>query len=402
MRCNRWLALAAASAWMLMGSAALAQQAGTGNNQLPDLPSETQTEAGVEAEADVEADVDANLEAGEPRTGAQLESDAAGQLETQQNATQQPNATTTEQDPRQDANRARDDRPLDRAREAGRELGNEGREQTRQANRFLGEQVGLFVGDADGNLTISALPVDSLAADAGLRQGDQIISINGQAFATQQEINTYLADFPGDTLAIEVDRGGQRQTIDLDVSQVNWTEPMDAPALASDANRPALGITLTEDRGDLFIRDIAPNSPAVAAGLLPGDHLLSLNGQRFSTTGDFIAAVAEMQAGEQIELVIGRDREAYVVTPTLAGWSDVYASSHLANNPPAPPQGRMVMRPDFDGRTMNGDLGNLQREVEQLREEVHRLRQEVHRLNGTPAPGETNPETTTPPQPGLE
>ena len=378
MRCNRWFVWAAAVAWLVGGGSVLAQQPSPLNEQLPGAPGGAATETQADVEGQGEAEIRQRTET--PETQQQLDRDAiqSDRVQQQQQADREQQA-----DPSAREGQARHDQ---------------------HRSTFL-DRLGMRISSgAEGQLTVSALPLDSVAAEAGLRQGDRIISINGQTFNSRQEINQYLQRFPGNELAIEVDRAGERQTMMIDVTEINVAAQDDRPAEAND-QRPALGITLTEDRGALFVRSVAPRSPAAEVGLRPGDHLLSINGQQFRSTNDFIGAVANLQPGQQIELVIGRAGEAFAVLPVLVAWSEIYSDQQLAQS--RQPQRRMAMRPEIPWRNGQGlggaeIVGQLQDELQQLRQEVRELRQEVNRLNSSHSPTQQNPAPTTLPNPDLE
>ena len=54
------------------------------------------------------------------------------------------------------------------------------------------------------------------ADDAGLRSGDVIVSVDGHAVASATDLGNILADLqPGDSVPVEVDRGGQQQTFSV-------------------------------------------------------------------------------------------------------------------------------------------------------------------------------------------
>ena len=71
--------------------------------------------------------------------------------------------------------------------------------------------AGLAVaGGQGGGLTIARLERGGLAADAGLRRGDEIVSINGRDVANLNDLQEALNDIPsGSPLEVLVQRNGR-------------------------------------------------------------------------------------------------------------------------------------------------------------------------------------------------
>ena len=70
-------------------------------------------------------------------------------------------------------------------------------------------QFGWSFGSRNNGVFISSLVSNSIAAQAGLRAGDQIVSINGNSVTRPEDISTYLMQTNGSTIAIVYIRNGQ-------------------------------------------------------------------------------------------------------------------------------------------------------------------------------------------------
>ena len=83
---------------------------------------------------------------------------------------------------------------------------------------------------------VQAAPPDSAGARAGLRAGDRLLAVDGQALANSMDFVARVSGAPGRDLAIEVERGGSPRTLTVAVPRV------------LDQGRPIgrLGITLAE------------------------------------------------------------------------------------------------------------------------------------------------------------
>jgi len=70
-------------------------------------------------------------------------------------------------------------------------------------------QFGWSFGSRNNGVYISSLVSNSIAAQAGLRAGDQIVSINGNSVSRPEDIESYMMQANGATMAIVYIRNGQ-------------------------------------------------------------------------------------------------------------------------------------------------------------------------------------------------
>ena len=78
-------------------------------------------------------------------------------------------------------------------------------------------RVGALVGgrDANGDPT-AGVEAGTPAADAGIKDGDIIVSVNGKAIDEGHPLDATLAQFsPGDKVSVEILRDGQRVTLEV-------------------------------------------------------------------------------------------------------------------------------------------------------------------------------------------
>ncbi len=150
---------------------------------------------------------------------------------------------------------------------------------------------------------IEYIQADSSAAEAGLRPGDTIRSIDGQAVAAWQDVELPLTMALNRTVPVEVEREGSLQTFSLYV--------------AESENRPGAPHAGWSEGYEVVLRTIAGGSPGEAAGLLPGDRLRSLGGMEISSTLQVIESIQE-SAGKPLQMEIERDGEKRTVAITPA------------------------------------------------------------------------------------
>ncbi len=79
--------------------------------------------------------------------------------------------------------------------------------------------------------------------------------------------------------------------------------------------RPYLGVQMSDGDGGAVIVEVRPDSPAEAAGLVPGDVVYEVEGEAVESADELRTAVADREPGEQLELRVrsnGDEREVTV------------------------------------------------------------------------------------------
>ena len=130
-------------------------------------------------------------------------------------------------------------------------------------------------------------PAGTVAAVAGVEEGDLVRSVSGVAVTTAQELRWQLMQrvMERQPIALEVlTAGDQIATRSLDMST------FDASELDADFTTP-LGLLSYHPKLKPVIGAVAPGSVAAAAGLAVGDEIRAINGQRIDHWGQLVAAV---------------------------------------------------------------------------------------------------------------
>ena len=94
-------------------------------------------------------------------------------------------------------------------------------------------QFGWSVGSRNNGVFISSLVSNSIAAQAGLRAGDQIVSINGNSVTRPEDISTYLMQTNGSSIAIVYIRNGQSGEAFLKSSNQGDSSRISPPSIQS-------------------------------------------------------------------------------------------------------------------------------------------------------------------------
>lgn len=164
-----------------------------------------------------------------------------------------------------------------------------------------------FQAQGDQGLTVTTIEQNSALRQAGLRQNDRIVSIEGMTFASPRRLEAFLHANAGRPLPIIIDRGGQRYTVTATVPAAN-------------ADSGWLGVYLEEGDDKIqgaTITHVYPSGPAARAGLQTGDIILQIQDQKVEGTSDVVMVVREFQPQAQIELLIRRDQQQLKVPVVL-------------------------------------------------------------------------------------
>ena len=141
--------------------------------------------------------------------------------------------------------------------------------------------------------TVGAVDPGSRAEAAGIRTGDQIVSVNGQpvSFWSEVQIECHLAGSTNAGLPVCVRRDGALVELTLPVVKDD-----DSDYLLLDGVAPRAGCAIV---------DVKPGSPAAEAGLVPGDIVVTIAGAEPAGPEDAAKRVAAT-AGRTFEIVVRR------------------------------------------------------------------------------------------------
>ncbi|MDX1367326.1 RIP metalloprotease RseP [Pseudomonas sp.] len=161
---------------------------------------------------------------------------------------------------------------------------------------------------------IGAVETGSLAADAGLQVGQEIVAVNGEPTTGWAAVNLQLVRRLGESGTLSVNVRDQGSTADSprQIALKDWLRGVEEPnpiaALGIRPWRPALVPVLAQ---------LDPKGPAQAAGLQVGDRLLMLDGEPLGEWQQLVDRVQAMPA-ESITLTVARDGQDREVAVTLA------------------------------------------------------------------------------------
>lgn len=191
-----------------------------------------------------------------------------------------------------------------------------------EVNQELAKQFGLS--ETKGAL-VSEVIADSPAAAAGLKSGDVIVSYDGKPVESPAMLRNMVAQTPvGKTAKVEVLRDNKRQTFNIkiteqpkEIAQTDAEETIEGEDAGGKSVLSGLEVRniTPEIAGQLglppttkgvIVTGLAPDSPAAAAGIQPGDVILEINRQPVRSVADLKRISAKLSQKEGALLLINR------------------------------------------------------------------------------------------------
>ena len=193
-------------------------------------------------------------------------------------------------------------------------------------SKDLAESFGL---DGTEGALVSDVSDDSPAQKAGLKAGDVILSADGADIDDSTTLPRLIGQVaPGDEVSLQVMRGGDQRKVDVTVG--DWPDQTAAdgsPSSASSNDQTKLGIAISDlsdqekqqldiDNGAL-VRRVDPRGAAAAAGIQPGDVVVSFDQKAIDSADQLIDAVKQADGDRAIPVRIVRDGTSLFVALRL-------------------------------------------------------------------------------------
>jgi len=133
----------------------------------------------------------------------------------------------------------------------------------------------------------------SPAAQAELRVGDRIVSIDGTPVTSWKQLHTEVTLSPDQQRTLEVERAGTR---------------LEAVIRLASSTRYQLGYAGIRPRLGVVVQGVTPGMPAAAAGMQPGDEIIAIDGQPVNDSAE-VSELVKNRAGARIRLALRRAGE---------------------------------------------------------------------------------------------
>ncbi|HEY9036842.1 MAG TPA: RIP metalloprotease RseP [Pseudomonadales bacterium] len=165
---------------------------------------------------------------------------------------------------------------------------------------------------------IDSVAPGSLAAEAGLEAGQEIVAVDGGATPTWRQLNWQLLRRIGDSgeMVVSVRYPNASLIYESPVSLDGWMADAEAPD-----PQAALGITLRVPALPAIVDSILEGSPAAAAGFMPGDRILSADGTTLRDWGHWVDWVRE-RPNQAIRVEVERSGSIQLLTVTPESHAD--------------------------------------------------------------------------------
>nr|MBN2277405.1 PDZ domain-containing protein [candidate division Zixibacteria bacterium] len=269
--------------------------------------------------------------------------------------------------------------------------------------------------DTDHGVVIKMLIPDSPADKAGLKQGDIILSFDGEKLADADQLIAAMKQHKdGDKVTLDIFRKGKEKQVEIVLGRrldqdkadqlYQWYGLNNLPKTYSKSykfsnssmadtyigvNLQDLGPQLAEyfgvgDGTGALIAEVIPESPAEKAGLKAGDVIVKIDGNLVGELSDVQQAVWEKEKGDKIKLTVLRDKK------------EQEFSLEVDESPAGHSLGRLDGLPGFDqdflfmprmkglfrGNTDNDlfDSRDFKEQMEQLREQLDQLREQMKEM----------------------
>ena len=224
----------------------------------------------------------------------------------------------------------------------------------------IGLVMGLYLYGTDvpefvlGQAVIGIVEPGSPAEKAGLKPGDLVVSLDGKEKPDWQAVQNDFLTSPGRTIPIVVERAGRR---------IQTTITPERRGREDAGYAGMLPVIRT------VVRAVQPNSPAMAAGVKPGDEIIRVNGVDLRNSGRTIQQAIQETTEKTFPITVVRNenqRQEIVldVTPVLR-------------------DGRKMIGIDVPFPTVHmklGLLGALQKSIETNKENAVLIFQVIGRL----------------------
>jgi serine protease Do len=171
------------------------------------------------------------------------------------------------------------------------------------------------------------LPADR----AGLKMGDVVVALDGKPIRNREQFMVELArKRPGDKVNLDLVRYGKRMSVSVELGEFDRpTASRSAVDRAPDSsqllgfkpgplNQQLAAQLNCRGRADgVYPSQLNPQGAAFAAGVRPCDELVSINGERVSSVGDFERKASTLKPGDVVSLVVRNDTGEKIVNYRL-------------------------------------------------------------------------------------
>jgi membrane-associated protease RseP (regulator of RpoE activity) len=244
---------------------------------------------------------------------------------------------------------------------------------------------------------VTMVDQDAPAGKAGILEHDVILSVNGNAVESVEQLRRMIRETPpGRTIALGLSRDGQPLSVKLQLADrkkaftngysdkdFSFTMPnvsvpdMDLPVsvviVHSSVRSGIMVENLTPQLGDFFgakngrgvlVRSVERGSRAEKAGFRAGDVIVRVDDEKINDSGDFTHALRSQKPGSAMSIGIIRDRKEQTLTLTLPPRDSGAVQQEGSESPEI-------------GAETEVDLGDMRQQIASLRPQMELAMREL-------------------------
>jgi len=175
---------------------------------------------------------------------------------------------------------------------------------------------------------IAQVTKGSPADNGGLLSGDIVLKFNDKAVKYSSALPPLVGSVrPGETVAVEVLRNGERETLNVTIEPLDEGQKISALPAVKPVDESRLGVEVAElskeqlDKmnveSGVVVSDLKPNGAAAIAGIRKGDIIVSLNREAVDDVRELEQLVKDAPVDKAIPVLVQRNNAPMFLALTL-------------------------------------------------------------------------------------
>lgn len=263
--------------------------------------------------------------------------------------------------------------------------------------------LGLIIAKPRGEERVVVVRVapQSPAAQAGIQDGDEIVSVDGKEIASPDQLGEFIREKkPGAEVKIVYQREGEEKTATARlISREEMEKQMargresrkagegeeagrrDQRRRGESEERAWLGVLLDEaDEEGARVVHVVPGGPAEKAGIQPGDVIQRIDGREIDSPQLAGEMMQDKKPGDEVEIVVSREDEVKTLKARLAVREQRGERFRMGRPPFFDEEEMEDFPPRLDPRRSMEQQRRIEQTLRELREDLRRLQEEVAEL----------------------